>query len=106
MKALRGGSDYQKSLSLNGIKYAEGKGISDAIRLFFQSVFGSPNNVNNYRPEKFNSLNINGVPNLQITVSEVERMLINIVIGAGSDGLPSVFWNYCAENLAVPLIIL
>lgn len=108
VKALRGGSTYPKSLSLNGNEYADGKGICDAFSSFFQSVFGSPSNTNNYTPEKSNSHNINVVSNLQTTISEVERMLKNLDKdkGAGSDGLPSVFWYHCAETLAVPLTIL
>lgn len=80
--------------------------ICVTLVVFFSSVFGEP--TRNNIPTQEHSLNITCVSNVQIPTMDVEKKLkaLDINKGAGSDGLPAMFWSKCAESLAVPLSII
>lgn len=106
VKTVRGGSNYPKKLYLDGAEYIDGKDMCNAFGIFFQSVFGEP--IRKNIPTQEHSLNITCVSNVQIPTMDVEKKLkaLDINKGAGSNGLPAMFWSKCAESLAVPLFII
>lgn len=106
VKATRGGSGYPKKMCLDGAEYTEGKDICNAFNSFFQSVFGVPSS--NSTPAHTEQTCTDVVSNVQINTSTVEVMLktLDTNKGAGSDGLPSLFWSRCAKSLALPLTLI
>ncbi|KAJ0169577.1 hypothetical protein K1T71_013710 [Dendrolimus kikuchii] len=105
VKALRGGSSYPKIMSLGTKKFSEGKDICDGFNSFFKSVFGQPSNYQHRNQSEQVSVNISTLSRIQTNISTVEVFLkqLDKDKGAGSDGIPPVFWNSCYKSLAPPL---
>jgi hypothetical protein len=97
---------YPRKLYLDDVEYTDGKDVRNAFNTFFQSVFGVP--CNNYSPESDQPLCTDTVSNVQTTASAVADLLkaIHITKGAGSDGLPAIFWSKSTKSLALPLSII
>lgn len=103
IKALRGGSNYPSRLTYNNKTYTDGSSICNAFNDFFRSVFGNPTSI--LHSESRVSSSLDSISKITISEGKVEDYLkrLDINKGAGSDGIPPIFWAKCARTLAIPI---
>lgn len=107
IKSLRDTSNYPKSFTIGGQgKISDGNEICNAFNNFFKSVFGQPSSCHKYTLRAQESTD--SISKLFISESEVKKALLKLDCskGAGSDAVPSQFWAFCAESVALPISII
>ncbi|CAH2096742.1 unnamed protein product [Euphydryas editha] len=106
IKSNRNTSNYPKTMTLNDNRYEDGQSICDAFNIFFHSVFGDP--LADFAASSKDNLTLDSVSHLSVSKSTVENLLTRLDInkGAGSDGIPPLFWRNCAKYLSSPITLI
>ncbi|XP_045459919.1 protein O-mannosyl-transferase TMTC1-like [Melitaea cinxia] len=99
---LRSAGQRARLLQLLTRKYVDGQSICEAFSVFFRGVFGTGSVTNFALSDEGHTPALDSISKLHIDKNTVEKSLLQLDInkGAGSDGIPSLFWRGGARAAA------
>lgn len=94
-------------LQYNGVTSTSGDDISNMFADYFHSVYCSSNfiKLDNQTCQNYNNISL---ASISTSESEVSKIIMNMKdnVGAGDDGLPSIFVKRCVSSLSYPLSLI